>query len=72
MISDGDDGGLDLLDVGAIGLRVLGECLVHLLLDADVVDDEALFLVLKLPIHPRDGLDQVVTLGSFCRCSSYR
>ena len=35
---------------------------VHLLLDADVVDDEALLLVLKLPVHPGDGLDQVVTL----------
>ena len=62
MIAHCDDGGLDLLDVGAIGLRILGECLVHLLLDADVIDDQTLLLVLKLPVHPGDRLDQVVTL----------
>ena len=62
MIAHGDNRGLDLLDVGAIGLRVLGKRLVHLLLDADVVDDQALLLVLKLPVHPGDGLDQVVAL----------
>ena len=46
----------------AVRLGVVRQGEVHLLLDADVVDDEALLLVLKLPVHPGDGLDQVVTL----------
>ena len=57
-----DDGGLDLFDAAAVRLRVLRERLVHLLFDADVVDDESLLLVLKFPVHPRDRLDQVVPL----------
>ena len=36
--------------------------MVYLLIDADVVDDQALLLVLKLPVHPRDRLNQVVPL----------
>ena len=62
MVSHHDDGGLDLFDVGAVRLGVLRQRQVHLLLDADVVDDQSLLLVLKLPVHPRDRLDQIVPL----------
>jgi hypothetical protein len=62
VIAHHDDGSLDLFDVAAVRLGVVRQGEVHLLLDADVVDDEALLLVLKLPVHPGDGLDQVVTL----------
>lgn len=62
VISHHDDGGLDLFDVAAVRFRVMRQRQVHLLLDADVVDDQSPLLVLKLPVHPRDRLDQIVPL----------
>ena len=62
VITHNDDGGLDFFDVATVRLGVVRQGEVHLLLDADVVDDEALLLVLEFPVHPGDGLDQVVAL----------
>ena len=40
----------------------MGQRQIHLLLDADVIHHQALVLALKLAVHPRDSLDQVVAL----------
>jgi len=46
-----------------VGFGIVGQGLVHLALDADIIDDEPLFLLLELAIDPRDGLDQGMSLN---------
>ena len=58
-----NDGRFNLFNVAAVRLGVVCQCQVHLLLDANVVNDQAFLLVLELSVHPRDGLDKVVALN---------
>ena len=57
--------GCNLFKVLFVSFVVLGQCQIHLRLDADVVDHQALLLRLELSVHTGDGLDQVVFFERF-------
>ncbi len=62
MIFDHDDGLLDIFEIRTVGLGVLRQRFIHLPLDTDVVDNQPLLLAFKSTVHPRDRLNQVVSL----------